>query len=70
MNIFNLFSFLLHMLDISVSTDLLLLLFFLVAQGLMLTRQVLLLLEPFHQPFFVMGFSEIGSCELFAVGRL
>jgi hypothetical protein len=23
-------------------------------------------LEPLHQPFFVMGIFEIGSCELFA----
>jgi hypothetical protein len=27
-------------------------------------------LEPPHQPFFVMGFFEIGSCELFAWGWL
>jgi hypothetical protein len=33
----------------------------------MLARQVLLLLEPLHQPYFVMDFFfEIGSCGLFA----
>jgi hypothetical protein len=32
----------------------------------MLTRQALLKLEALHQPFVVMGFSEIWSHELFA----
>jgi hypothetical protein len=32
----------------------------------MFARQVLLPLEPLNQPFFVMGFIEIGSHKLFA----
>jgi hypothetical protein len=39
-------------------------------QGLTLTRQVLLLLEPPCLPFFVMAFFEIGCLELFASGWL
>jgi hypothetical protein len=35
-------------------------------QDLMLARQAVLLLESFCQPYFVMGFFEIGSLELFA----
>jgi hypothetical protein len=31
---------------------------------------MLLLLEPLHQPFFLMNFFEIGCCELFAQGWL
>jgi hypothetical protein len=38
--------------------------------GLIFARQVLLLIEPLHQPFFVMGFFEMGSCGLFAQGWL
>jgi hypothetical protein len=36
--------------------------------GLTFTRQVLLLLESPHQPFFVIDFFEIGSRELFGSG--
>jgi hypothetical protein len=36
-------------------------------QGLTIARQVLLHLEPLHQPFFAKGFFEIGSHELFAL---
>jgi hypothetical protein len=32
--------------------------------------QAFLPLEPLHQPFFVIGFFEIGSCALFAPGWL
>jgi hypothetical protein len=34
----------------------------------MVARQELLLLEPLHQPFFDMDFSQIRSPELFAPG--
>jgi hypothetical protein len=36
----------------------------------MLARWALLLLEPLHQSFFMLGFFEIGSGELFALGWL
>jgi hypothetical protein len=39
-------------------------------QGLMLARQVLLLLHLLYQSFFVMGFFETGSHKLFAWGWL
>jgi hypothetical protein len=39
-------------------------------QSLRLARQARLQLEPLLQPFFVMGFFEIGSHELFAWGWL
>jgi hypothetical protein len=41
--------------------------------GLVCARQALLMLEPLHQSFFfffVMGFFEVGSCNLFAQGWL
>jgi hypothetical protein len=39
-------------------------------QHLTLARQELLLLEPLHQPFFVMGFFQDRSLELFSWGWL
>jgi hypothetical protein len=37
-------------------------------QGFKLAKQALLLLELLHQPFFVLGFFEIESHQLFALG--
>jgi hypothetical protein len=39
-------------------------------QGLVLTRQAFLVLDPLCQTFFLAGFFKIGSCKLFAQGWL
>jgi hypothetical protein len=36
----------------------------------MLARQILLLLDPLHQPFFCPGHFQVGSSELLALGWL